>query len=513
MTCHCLRNDDRGAILVMGLGMCAVLVGLLWYVIGVGDILWFRERAQEAADTAAFSGAVVHARGMNLIVLVNVLMAAILSIRVVLKFLQIVLGVAIAIAAVAAFFIGPGPLEAATEAEVTVTRLLQRTKAPIDNAIKGLHANALAIAKTVPPMAFSIGTAMAGHLDERDGVRTTTGGALLRRQDAIIDRGVAPDPKSINLNDLASDGGGVLPSFVKPLKGFSLPVASDKPEQLCRMAAGAMGDLLDNVLDKIGLGAFKIITDIIKNAAEGIAGSASEFFCENGSSGGSTPPKNIVPTVPDDQLRSKCEGDKAAADAASKSGDASFDVDKCIQDQKDKIDGAVTDHLNGAGGGGSTGDKSKMTSLKLVSHDKTKSFLNGGEDAQILALIRLKEANDIPLLGEGPRGVRVATFGGKADPPSLFRYAFAQAEFFYDNGGAWDDLVTDAMWNFRWRARLRRVSPDGSLEKLAVVRALSEDKKVAEAAARAAASPTADSALEAENFTKLARALEHPVVH
>ncbi len=46
--------------------MCACMVGILWYLAGIGDAIVFRERMQEAADATAFSAAVLHARGMNL---------------------------------------------------------------------------------------------------------------------------------------------------------------------------------------------------------------------------------------------------------------------------------------------------------------------------------------------------------------------------------------------------------------------------------------------------------------
>ena len=37
-------GDERGAILVMGIFMCACLVGILWYLAGIGDAVVFRER-------------------------------------------------------------------------------------------------------------------------------------------------------------------------------------------------------------------------------------------------------------------------------------------------------------------------------------------------------------------------------------------------------------------------------------------------------------------------------------
>ena len=72
--------DQRGAIMVMAVFMAAFLVGCLWYLIGVGDALVYRERVQDAADAGAYSAAVYHARGMNLIALLNIVMAAMLAV-------------------------------------------------------------------------------------------------------------------------------------------------------------------------------------------------------------------------------------------------------------------------------------------------------------------------------------------------------------------------------------------------------------------------------------------------
>src|SRR5262249_22580346 len=58
------------------------------------------------------------------------------------------------------------------------------------------------------------------------------------------------------------------------------------------------------------------------------------------------------------------------------------------------------------------------------------------------------------------------------DPSFLSKSVFAKAEFYYDiaKGGRpkWDTYKDDAMWNMRWRARLRRVkSPTSKLGALA----------------------------------------------
>ncbi|MEJ7728653.1 MAG: hypothetical protein WKG00_05515 [Polyangiaceae bacterium] len=78
-------EDDRGAIMIMGLVMAMWLCGCLWMIVGIGDAAMQRERLQDGADAAAYASAVYHARGMNVIVMINLVMAAILSVLAALK--------------------------------------------------------------------------------------------------------------------------------------------------------------------------------------------------------------------------------------------------------------------------------------------------------------------------------------------------------------------------------------------------------------------------------------------
>jgi hypothetical protein len=56
----------------MGVFMAVLMVAFIHYVKGIGDAIVFRERMQDAADSAAFAAATVHARGMNLVALINI---------------------------------------------------------------------------------------------------------------------------------------------------------------------------------------------------------------------------------------------------------------------------------------------------------------------------------------------------------------------------------------------------------------------------------------------------------
>ncbi|MEM7605398.1 MAG: hypothetical protein AAF411_08575, partial [Myxococcota bacterium] len=93
-----LFRDESGAIMVMGVLMAAFLVGMLYYIVGLGDAIAFRERMQDTSDAGTYTAAVVGARGMNLIVLLNLVMAVIMSILIALKLLEVIITIALAIA-------------------------------------------------------------------------------------------------------------------------------------------------------------------------------------------------------------------------------------------------------------------------------------------------------------------------------------------------------------------------------------------------------------------------------
>jgi hypothetical protein len=66
-------------VYVLGIVLGAVLFGAAWNLVNVGSAIAWRERAQDLADAAAYENALAHARGMNLLVMVNLLMVIVLS--------------------------------------------------------------------------------------------------------------------------------------------------------------------------------------------------------------------------------------------------------------------------------------------------------------------------------------------------------------------------------------------------------------------------------------------------
>ena len=75
-----LRTDSRGAILVLGILLGAILVSVVFHIASVGQAILWRENAQDAADAVAYEAALWNARGMNVIVALNIFLALLIAI-------------------------------------------------------------------------------------------------------------------------------------------------------------------------------------------------------------------------------------------------------------------------------------------------------------------------------------------------------------------------------------------------------------------------------------------------
>jgi hypothetical protein len=83
-------RDDRGVIMVIGTILSFFMIGTVWYVLGIGNVINYREQLQNATDASAFAGAVYDARGMNLLAFINIFMGFLMSLIVVAKIMQVV---------------------------------------------------------------------------------------------------------------------------------------------------------------------------------------------------------------------------------------------------------------------------------------------------------------------------------------------------------------------------------------------------------------------------------------
>jgi len=447
--------DERGAILVMGIFMCACMVGILWYLAGIGDAIVYRERMGEAADATAFTAAVLHARGMNLLVMINLIMACILAVRVALKVAYIVLN---ALAIAFAWFppVG-GPLEGAAQ---FVEGVSTAANPAITAALEGLTAVEEIIPHVVPP------AAIAGSVQ------------VSLKYNPAVKEAAAGNP-------------------VTTIEG--LPVEAGDPGVLCFQAGKAVVDIIFGVIP--GLDA---VGDVIGGAFGDLVAAGGDYFCELG--GGSSGPPDVSGLVngsadkgcdkQQDELqkdsnaasqayRDACDSYRASCssqllpneepatltpkqekDLAKLQGDAAtkkakldaFNGDDCRKEAKDKINTKLNDKPSSSSSGGGN-----IAPRRVIA-----DWMNGVPNAQMLAVA----IGDTKYLNSGAKGVSAAQWksGATITVPETARFSLAQAEYFFDCSGKWDtnscngksksgfrkDEQELAMWNFRWRARLRR---------------------------------------------------------
>jgi hypothetical protein len=128
--------DQRGFIMLLGIVMGALLVGMLWYMVGVGDAIIQRERMQDAADAVAFESAVWHARGMNLHAFMNIMMAVLFTIMVMVRAAELLILGIMAGCHLAALATGPGNLITQPGCLVLDRALLQPLKTLVQQELR-----------------------------------------------------------------------------------------------------------------------------------------------------------------------------------------------------------------------------------------------------------------------------------------------------------------------------------------------------------------------------------------
>jgi hypothetical protein len=100
-----LHREERAQVSFLAVAAALVFVGLLAMVINTNDLVRERVRMQEVADVSALSAATWHARGMNMVSMINVLNSKLLSMTVLVNSLNKTLPIVeqIAIAQISAF--------------------------------------------------------------------------------------------------------------------------------------------------------------------------------------------------------------------------------------------------------------------------------------------------------------------------------------------------------------------------------------------------------------------------
>jgi hypothetical protein len=357
--------DRRGSILLPGMAMGMILTMLGMHVIDTCKAILIRELGQNAADAVALESAVWHAQGMNLLVLINVVMAAILSILVAIRVAEILLIAAIAIvtiaAAVASFFsFGTAEADAAPLIEM-LTNALTRT-IEFENKVSPKIIDALSkaadvektVAAVVPYIAVAHpvtlandvpGIPFAFSLVPAEFERQVSTSAIELKGDGFFKGYKIENAFPARMGTIALPGsmGKLVDSALAklPAKGVvstavtigkyatgSLPVQEEDFYQLCERAAELVVANMLHVFSFGGLNQSAI--DKVSSFAGVIAGSLHTLAC--------TPIselKSKVDAQVKDAVDQKCKDDKKAKeDGGGKWSDA--EQKKCKDDNEKK---------------------------------------------------------------------------------------------------------------------------------------------------------------------------------
>jgi hypothetical protein len=225
-------------LLALFLGL--LLVGTLYYVLGVGDAVLYRRVMQDGADAGAFAASVMAAKGMNLHSLLNVVMAiaagVLLVIRSVEVLLEIVLGILKGLAASVVLAPKALPLIAALS---PVETSVEKIGDGVEQFVRVAH-DALDVAHHAVQRGYPL-------LSELRGVD------MMAFQDAYNPPVVA---------------GFVIPVLGAklPSGGRGLPVEEGEVGELCDRAAEGLADRLRNVESKVPKWLLKFLGGVVKGA-------------------------------------------------------------------------------------------------------------------------------------------------------------------------------------------------------------------------------------------------------
>jgi hypothetical protein len=401
--CADLVADTRGAIFLLGIGLGLVLLGVAWNVSSLGAAALWRERASDVADAAAFDAAVWHARGMNLVVMCNLLLALFMALFTFWRMLATVLA---GLSYLCNWPIFP-PCSSVQALSGQAVSLDERVAHNMSVLGRSLTSTQRAIASLAPvlPMARTPKTLLERYPEAR-AVQTFSQALLPSHGGQRASSGAASNAV-----------GSVASALERRLGvGVSLPVEADAFEVLCSRSVEAQAWLSRRFPP------FDI--DVFGPWWPAMTGGDPSFFCLNDA----FPP----------ELRQAVQAGLVAACAGTD------EPASCVRRRLARFLPAPLARGPGAG---------ELTTAKLW-----EPFENGGPFASVWAVAELPR----PLLAANDRGLVMPDASGSSSLRALSPtgHVAAQAEYYFDCTGSWAECHDDAAWRLWYRARLRPLRAD-----------------------------------------------------
>lgn len=445
-----LARNEVGAIVILGIGAGAFLALGLFHLVRVTEAALWREGLQNAADAAAFDNAVIQARGMNVIAMLNVVMSVVMAVLLAMRILEIAVAILTVIMMVVTFISG-GATAAADEELVRFESFLLRNDPKVAKQVvricAGINVLEKVVATVTPPYATFHSTVKTWS-DYRVGLVLAVNASLapaipMLQKDGSLDAGKGLTNRLKECKD--SLAGSATPRAEPPKAPtgpvaawetmaqkrmgiiFSLPVQEDRLGKLCGEASKRIDTTLPSFIAGRNI-------DLAPAGVSDIISYFPSIFCtpidSNVKSVG-TYISNAMKT----SVNASCANqeilynempDEKKRESSRFVSNGRFDRDKCNKDAKKSV-----------------GDTGK---------DAKEAALDAQED--ILKCVKPAKVWEFAQNGQLP----MQTFSGAVAAPSPFPVR-AQAEMYFDCNGGWfgDDCDSKAMWKPNWRARLRRI--------------------------------------------------------
>jgi hypothetical protein len=399
--------DSRGAVLVIGLCMAAFVAYWLWKIMVVAEAIGYRERMQEAADATAFESAVWHARTMNLLAAVNMFMAGVMSILVMYRLIELIVGIALIVVGLLSIFIPPlaGIAELLADIEA---RLVSRDRTVTENVSRWLtRLNTLERRiSSFGPVVDLVEPSVKNSAYFGSPVEITFPVSL-----AIIPA----------LEQYAPRKAAVMKRMAVDELAPAMPVEEGFDFDLCTRAAMFWPTQISEALRRAGAEDIAKVVDTINDAVGTFAGFTSDLLC-----GGV---QEAAQSAITDAATRSCDLKQEQFDADPNNQDQVFDHDKCMADsEKDVNQNDLPSTLPAA--------------VWRFAH-------NGDVFFQVWAFAK-----------GTPPDITAPGLGSREDRED-FHWSVAEAEYYADCFGEemkeWEACGPEAMWALMWTARLRRV--------------------------------------------------------
>ncbi len=404
-----LFKSDNGAIMIMGTFMGIGLIGATWYVIGLGDAIIYKNKVQEAADSAAFSAAAVHAKGMNFIAAINIIMLVLTALWLIINIIEDILGAILDI-------VGSTPGKLGNVSCVADTNEVIGVVGPVSINFIRSCCEAAGIPPSVNTIVLAGGVASGGS---SDAVFCTISGIVKPIHDKVREArksyGNALDTILPNLGRAER----VVKNIVTPPGAFAAGFIAGNQYQETALVIGA--SMIPAPGAGGGIGGLPLETkefsDLCDHAVQGVFDWINDSVLGNIPGVGS-----LIQNFPFKQI---------------------------IGIIDDIIKGALVSRYCDGGRGGPF-DKEGFEVVKG-------GVGNGSEQLQLWAFVpSTHDDNKAKIVPIGSRGRAAAPVA------SVSNTYFAQAEYFYNCSETWGDDACNgdndyAMFGLRWQARLRRV--------------------------------------------------------